>query len=107
MGSEMCIRDSADTLQHDMITGLKIYRANVLQHVLRPRQQYTTVPIQILVSTRDVAIRPAGYDALGRWASSVQRHDIPAGHWLPFSEPLVVAEAAANFIDSLTLATAS
>ncbi|MDG3008906.1 alpha/beta fold hydrolase [Rhodococcus sp. D2-41] len=92
----------ADSLRADMISGLRIYRANVVQRVLRPRDRYTSVPVQLLVNRRDIAVRPAGYDDTDRWTSEpVLRKDLPTGHWLPFSSPELIAEHTVAFVDSL------
>ncbi|NEW41958.1 alpha/beta fold hydrolase [Nocardia cyriacigeorgica] len=89
----------ADSLNRDMVSGLKFYRANIIARMTRPRERYTKVPVQLVVNTRDVAVRPAGYDDTGRWAADVVRHDVPFGHWLPFKNPELVVELGAAFID--------
>ena len=91
----------ADTLRRDMTRGLRIYRANVLQRVFRPAERYTRVPIQLLVTTRDPAIRPASFADIDRWASSVSRTDVRSGHWLPMRKPALVAAATTQFIERI------
>ncbi|MFE3445280.1 alpha/beta fold hydrolase [Nocardia sp. NPDC059180] len=89
----------AESLNRDMVSGLKFYRANIIARLTRPRERYTKVPVQLVVNTRDVAVRPAGYDDTGRWAADVVRRDVPFGHWLPFKNPELVAELGAAFVD--------
>ncbi len=91
----------ADTLTADMISGLRIYRANILQRIFNPRERYTSVPVLLLVNTRDISVRPAGYDDTARWVESVTRRDIPSGHWLPFKQADLIATATAEFIESV------
>jgi pimeloyl-ACP methyl ester carboxylesterase len=89
----------ADTLQQDMIRGLRIYRANILRKILRPDERYTHVPVQLLVPSRDPAIRPASFAGIERWATSVSRTDVRSGHWLPLKNPDLVAAATASFVE--------
>ena len=89
------------TLRDDMVNGLRVYRANIFQRVGNPRERRTSVPVQLIVNTRDVAVRPAGYDDTHRWVTDLRRVDVKAGHWLPYARPEFVAETARTFIDSL------
>ena len=77
------------------------HRTNVLQRVFRPAERYTRVPIQLLVTTRDPAIRPASFADIDRWASSVSRTDVRSGHWLPMRKPALVAAATTQFIERI------
>ncbi|MDO3649875.1 alpha/beta fold hydrolase [Nocardia mangyaensis] len=90
----------APTIKQDMISGLRFYKANILARMFGPRERFTTVPVQLLVNTRDIAVRPAGFDDTARWAERVVRHDLPRGHWLPYSDPAAIAEHADAFIQA-------
>jgi pimeloyl-ACP methyl ester carboxylesterase len=73
----------AATLRRDAANGTNLYRANLG----RPRQLLrradpVRVPVQVIVPTGDLHISPALYDDCGRWAESVVRRDIEAGHWV-------------------------
>ncbi|SNT16751.1 alpha/beta fold hydrolase [Rhodococcoides kyotonense] len=92
----------ADTLQQDMIRGLRIYRANIPRKILRPDERYTHVPVQLLVPKRDPAIRRASFDGIERWVSRVSRTDVRSGHWLPLKNPDFVATATASFIERIS-----
>ncbi|MET7767486.1 SDR family oxidoreductase [Nocardia sp. NPDC005366] len=89
------------TFRRDAIEGLLIYRANILPRMLAPRERRTEVPVQLIVAGRDVAIRPAGYDDSHKWVSRLWRRDVPAGHWMPFSHPELLATATTELIDAL------
>lgn len=88
----------ADTLIGDMVSGLRIYRANVLRRLRDPRERRTTVPVLQLIPTRDVAIRPASYAETRRWAGHVEQVRLPHGHWVPLSHPDVVAAQVRRFV---------
>lgn len=89
------------TFRQDIVDGLLIYRANILPHMLAPRERHTEVPVQLIVAGRDVAVRPAGYDDERTWVSRLWRRDVPAGHWMPFSHPELLASATTELIDTL------
>ncbi|MBF6350938.1 alpha/beta fold hydrolase [Nocardia flavorosea] len=90
------------TLKQDMVNGLLIYRANIITHLMRPRERTTDVPVQLIVAGRDIAVRPAGYDDSARWVSRLWRRDVPAGHWMPFSHPGLLATATTELVDAVT-----
>ncbi|MFI9505308.1 SDR family oxidoreductase [Nocardia sp. NPDC052566] len=94
------------TFRQDMVDGLLIYRANIVQRILSPRERHTEVPVQLIVAGRDVAVRPAGYDDEGKWTARLWRRDVPAGHWMPFSHPELLATAATELIDTVNGAPA-
>ncbi|MGW5455429.1 SDR family oxidoreductase [Nocardia sp. NPDC003979] len=89
------------TFRRDMVDGLLIYRANIVQRMLEPRERRTRVPVQLIVAGRDVAVRPTGYDDSRKWTDRLWRRDVPAGHWMPFSHPELLATATTELIDAL------
>jgi NAD(P)-dependent dehydrogenase (short-subunit alcohol dehydrogenase family)/pimeloyl-ACP methyl ester carboxylesterase len=89
------------TFRRDAVDGLLIYRANILPRLLAPRERRTEVPVQLIVAGRDVAVRPAGYDDERKWVSRLWRRDVPAGHWMPFSHPELLATATTELIDAV------
>ncbi|MEV0340601.1 SDR family oxidoreductase [Nocardia sp. NPDC050713] len=91
----------APTFRRDIVDGLRIYRANIVPRLLGPRERHTEVPVQLIVAGRDVAVRPAGYDDERKWVSRLWRRDVPAGHWMPFSHPELLATATTELIDTL------
>ena len=91
----------ASTLEDDMVSGLRYYRANTLHALSGPRERRTKVPVLQLVATEDPAIRPANLDESARWAENLERREVPYGHWVPLSHPEVVAEETASFIRSV------
>ena len=88
----------AETLVDDMVSGLRYYRANLGLRRRAPRPRRTDVPVLQLVPTRDRAIRPASLDEAARWVSSLERVELPYGHWVPMAAPDVVAAETARFI---------
>ena len=91
-------RHQGETFVADATNGLKIYRANYF-HALTHADpdRYVPVPVQLLVNTRDMFVRPYVYEDTGRWVPRLWRRDIGSGHWSPMSHPQVVATAVAEF----------
>lgn len=92
----------AESFTDDMVSGLRIYRANIFPTVLFPHDRFTSVPTQLLVPTRDPAVRPASFSDIGQWTADVDIHRVKSGHWLPFKNPELVASATTAFIDKNT-----
>ncbi|MBF6210431.1 alpha/beta fold hydrolase [Nocardia puris] len=91
----------APTWRRDLRTGARIAAANLPRRLLRPRPRTTAVPVQLLVDTTDVLVPPFLYYGSGRWVDRLWRCAVPGDHWLPVTEPLLVAEALANFAEDL------
>jgi pimeloyl-ACP methyl ester carboxylesterase len=85
------------TLEHDMVSGLRRYRANLFNRARHPEPRGTSVPVLQLVPTRDLAIRSAALQAADPWAERLEREEVPHGHWVPLSHPEVVADAVRRF----------
>ncbi|MFF3221700.1 SDR family oxidoreductase [Nocardia suismassiliense] len=92
----------APTFTQDMANGLRIYRSTWAANPLRDRDQFTTVPTQIIVGTRDPAVRQSSYADEDRWADQVWLRVVKGGHWLPFSHPQLLASAAVELIDAVS-----
>lgn len=97
----------APTWRADLAAGTRIAVTNLAHHLLRPRERTTAVPVQLVVDTTDVLVPPFLYYGSARWVDRLWRCPIPADHWLPVTEPLLVAEAIANFVEDLDAANTS
>jgi pimeloyl-ACP methyl ester carboxylesterase len=101
-GVELTADDVADTLPEDMVAGLRYYRANIAPGMRAPRQRSTTVPVLLLVPTKDHAIREFIHDEVPEWAASLARRDVAEGHWVALGQPELVASETAAFIRRVT-----
>lgn len=95
----------APTIGRDAAVGLKRYRANTRDRILRPGERRTTVPVQLLVNTRDKAVLPYAFEDTGVWVSDLRRSEVPAGHWSPLSHSATVARLTAAFVDDVRART--
>lgn len=86
------------TQQADGVSGVRLYRANLLPRLLQPRHRRAVVPVQVLVPRRDAFMRPDLFDSLPQWVDSLWRHDIDTGHWTPLSHPQLLARKIRQFV---------
>ena len=86
-----------DTFETDFRNGVNLYRANGLSF----RRGTTSVPVQLIVPTRDSFLSPAVYADVAEFAPDVRRVDIVAGHWVVQSQPGVVADTVRAFITEI------
>jgi NAD(P)-dependent dehydrogenase (short-subunit alcohol dehydrogenase family) len=87
------------TFEKDIGNGLRIYRANLFSQ-LRLRERFTRVPVQVIIGTRDPAVRRAPYDDELNWSPTVWQRVVKGGHWLAFSHPELLATATIELIDA-------
>jgi pimeloyl-ACP methyl ester carboxylesterase len=80
-GSGSTAQDMAPTLRADARRGVRLYRANMLPRLLRPRRRHAAVPVQVITLTRDRFVRPALTEGLDVWVRDLRRDMIDAGHW--------------------------
>ena len=89
------------TLWSDATNGTNLYRANIIPRLTKPRERYVDIPVQLIVNTEDVAVRPYHYADTGKWVKNLTRNDIPAGHWSPISHARDIAELTKTYIAGL------
>ncbi|MGH1563516.1 alpha/beta fold hydrolase [Mumia sp. DW29H23] len=73
--------------------GLNLYRANAFRSASAPLPSRTEVPVTLVVPTKDDFLSPSLYDGLSRHAPHHTRHELDAGHWVPWTRPDEVAAA--------------
>nr|WP_296774357.1 alpha/beta fold hydrolase [Rhodococcus sp. (in: high G+C Gram-positive bacteria)] len=89
------------TLWSDAVNGTNRYRANIIPRLTQPRERYVDVPVQLVINTEDVAVRPYPYDDTEKWVKNLTRNEIPAGHWSPISHAAEIAALTRSYITSL------
>jgi pimeloyl-ACP methyl ester carboxylesterase len=75
----------------DGVHGMKLYRANILPRMLKPRQRVAHAPVLVLEPVHDRYVSPMLNDDLGRWVSQLTRKQIDGGHWVIASQPELFA----------------
>ncbi len=90
-----------NTQVSDGVNGIKLYRANFARHVFSPREKHAHAPVQILVPNKDRFVSPRLADDLKRWVPRLWRRDLPLRHWLPLSNPELLAAYVDEFVQYL------
>lgn len=71
---------------------LGIYRANLLQQVLRPQApRRTPVPVHALMALRDPFLPLRVFEGCAAWATEFTHSTVDAAHWAPLSQSQQVA----------------
>lgn len=84
----------------DGVHGVKLYRANFIRSLFRPRQRHTDVPVQLIVASADRFVRPQLFENLQHWAPRLTRRDVQASHWQLLASP----QPLANWLREYTAA---
>ncbi len=90
----------ASTLPEDAAHGVNLYRANLFGRPRVPGGPHTQVPVQVLVPLRDAYVTPAFFRDLHRFVPALERVDLDAGHWVPYTHPNEVADQVADFVQA-------
>ncbi len=82
------------TFRSDARRGVNLYRAN------RPslRRATTSVPVQLIVPTKDPYVTPALLSDVGEFAPDLRRIDVVANHWVVRTQPDRIAGAVRTFV---------
>ncbi len=84
--------------KRDAINGIQLYRANILPSLFKPQPVKVGVPVQLVVPTGDRFLSPSSYDDLPRYVRNFSRVTVDGGHWLPLSQPRLLAKLVSDFI---------
>jgi len=83
----------------DGVHGLKLYRANMFTRLSRPAPRTADIPVQVLAPTGDAFVRTPVQTEIERWVPDLRVRRLAGSHWIPRSQPGVIAAAAAELID--------
>jgi pimeloyl-ACP methyl ester carboxylesterase len=79
--------------------GVKLYRANFVERLFKPKPRHTSTPIQLIMPTRDRFVTAGLFDYLDQWATRLWRRVIDAEHWVQLSHPAEIAAFIREFVD--------
>jgi short-subunit dehydrogenase/pimeloyl-ACP methyl ester carboxylesterase len=90
------------TLARDGVHGANLYRRNIPRLLLRPRRDARAhVPVQLIVPTRDHFIAAEYYELAERFAPTLRRRTIGTTHWVPQTQPELIARWVSEFVDEV------
>lgn len=87
----------AATLDRDGAHGVELYRANVFARTRHPHDATTSVPVQVIVATKDRYVTPALLEGLERRAPNLTWRHLDAGHWAIRTHPDQIADWVDGF----------
>ncbi|MFW6869437.1 alpha/beta fold hydrolase [Nocardioides sp. CPCC 206347] len=90
--------EPAATFAEDMVAGVRLYRANMLERLLHPQPRRSQVPLQLVVNSKDIAMTPSMFEGAADWTVDLTRVDLDRGHWLPVSDPQLVADLVTSYV---------
>lgn len=90
--------EPAATFTEDMVAGVRLYRANMLERLLHPQPRRSPVPVQLVVNSKDIAMTPAMFADAADWTVDLTRVDLDRGHWLPVTDPQLVADLVTSYV---------
>ncbi len=95
------------TQNTDGANGVWLYRANVFQRLLAPRERHAQAPVMVLVPIKDNYVTRWPSQDLPRWVPQLEREEIDAGHWVLISDPKGFASKVRSFIERVSAQTPS
>jgi NAD(P)-dependent dehydrogenase (short-subunit alcohol dehydrogenase family)/pimeloyl-ACP methyl ester carboxylesterase len=87
--------------------GVGMYRASMRSRLLDPQERRTSLPVQVIIPTRDPFVSPALLDGIEKIAPNLWRRRVRAGHWVQKSHPDLVARWISEFVDHIEGAPAT
>jgi len=91
--------DIQPNLLRNGISGLELYRANLIASLLFPKSRTTNVPVHLLSMTGDPFVPQHMLENLNRDVDAqFERTDIDAGHWGILSKAELIVDSISKFI---------
>jgi len=85
-------------VRHNSRHSLNLYRANVVQRLRHPLPWRTSVPVLLVVATRDAWIASVAVSGMDARCRNLTHVDIDEGHWLPRARPVEFAGLIEDFV---------
>ncbi len=92
---------TAGDRSRDGARGVALYRANIGPRIVRPRLRTTTLPVQLIVPTRDHYVDPRLTWGIDRWAPQAWRREVHAGHWEVVADADRMARWLGDWVDAV------
>jgi pimeloyl-ACP methyl ester carboxylesterase len=67
----------------DAISGLALYRSNIVRRLRHPHEVHTSVPVQLVVATRDPYVLRSTLKSVPEHVDTLRWVEVDCGHWLP------------------------
>lgn len=87
-------------LARNASNGVNLYRANILRKMLNPRPKKVTVPVLLVVATRDTFVGPVYLAPIADHCDDLTRVEIDAAHWHPRAHPELLIDILQEHLPS-------
>lgn len=102
MLSGRALPGAQSSLADDAVNGANLYRRNIPRRMARPRRDAVAhVPVQLIVPRGDRYIPMSYYELAEQYAPALRRRVVDGSHWLPRTNPELVAEWIGSFVDEV------
>lgn len=81
---------------NDPVRGLALYRSNIPSARHWPAAARVTIPVQVVVPTRDPFLSPDLVEGLEHWVADLTVIRVDSGHWWPATRPAEFAALLRN-----------
>ncbi|MCU7696969.1 alpha/beta fold hydrolase [Acinetobacter sp. AYS6] len=89
-----------DSSQHaNAVNGIQLYRLNLVELLKRPTTRKTSIPVNMLIMTKDPFVPEMLCQGLEEWVENIEYNQVEAGHWGILSKPDEVAGHIAQFVN--------
>jgi pimeloyl-ACP methyl ester carboxylesterase len=83
----------------DGVSGLNLYRANMMTRLSRPAPRPADIPVQVLAPDGDAFVSTPLQTEIEPWVPDLRIRRLVGTHWIARGKPRVIAAAAAELID--------
>ena len=80
-------------------SGLGLYRQNLQKGLLHPSTRKTTIPVNMLMMSKDPFVPAYLCEGMQEWASDLTYSEVKAGHWGILSQPNKIAKNIKQYVE--------
>ncbi len=85
--------------RRNAISGLGLYRNNLTKGLIQPTTRKTTIPVQMLLMTKDPFVPLSLCYGMEEWAEQVVYNEVDGGHWGIISRPVEIANQIRDYLN--------
>lgn len=89
---------ASPSLLKDAVNPIGLYRENLLKPLLNPGTRKTSVPVNLLVMTKDPFVPSYLSEGMQEWANDIVYTEVRGGHWGILSQPAAVAANITRYV---------
>ncbi|MGB5886468.1 MAG: alpha/beta fold hydrolase [Acinetobacter venetianus] len=87
------------TQVRNAVSGLGLYRQNLLTRLYKPTLRKTSIPVYMLLMNQDPFVPVTLSLGMQEWVDNIEYDEVSGGHWGILSQPHIIAEKIKDFIN--------